>query len=67
MNTRLAPSQEEAFHHAEYLRNTKLHGCMRKITIFLCNRRKIAMRWTKPKITEICIGLEINDYFPAEI
>ena len=40
---------------------------MRKITMFLSNRRKIAMRWTKPKITEICIGLEINDYFPAEI
>jgi coenzyme PQQ precursor peptide PqqA len=26
-----------------------------------------AMRWAKPKIVEICIGMEINDYFPAEL
>ncbi|MGH6873638.1 MAG: pyrroloquinoline quinone precursor peptide PqqA [Aestuariivirgaceae bacterium] len=23
------------------------------------------MRWRKPKVKEVCIGLEINDYFPA--
>jgi coenzyme PQQ precursor peptide PqqA len=23
--------------------------------------------WMKPRIEEICIGLEINDYFPAEL
>jgi len=23
------------------------------------------MRWKKPKVKEVCIGLEINDYFPA--
>jgi coenzyme PQQ precursor peptide PqqA len=38
------------------------------------NRRKpvgeqwrVAMKWMKPTIEEICIGLEINDYFPAEL
>jgi coenzyme PQQ precursor peptide PqqA len=26
-----------------------------------------AMKWSKPKVIEICIGMEINDYFPAEL
>jgi coenzyme PQQ precursor peptide PqqA len=30
-------------------------------------KRRSAMSWRKPKVVEICIGLEINDYFPAEI
>ncbi|MGE3226126.1 MAG: pyrroloquinoline quinone precursor peptide PqqA [Parvibaculaceae bacterium] len=25
------------------------------------------MKWVKPTIEEICVGLEINDYFPAEL
>jgi len=25
------------------------------------------MKWMKPTIEEICIGMEINDYFPAEL
>jgi coenzyme PQQ precursor peptide PqqA len=25
------------------------------------------MKWVKPKIEEVCIGLEINDYLPAEL
>jgi coenzyme PQQ precursor peptide PqqA len=25
------------------------------------------MKWVKPTIEELCIGLEINDYFPAEL
>ena len=25
-----------------------------------------AMAWTTPTLTEICIGLEINGYLPAE-
>ncbi len=25
------------------------------------------MRWKKPKVKEVCVGLEINDYFPAEL
>jgi len=30
-------------------------------------RWRFAMSWNKPVVTEVCIGLEINDYFPAEI
>jgi coenzyme PQQ precursor peptide PqqA len=29
-------------------------------------RRKRAMAWTTPTLVEICIGLEINGYLPAE-
>jgi coenzyme PQQ precursor peptide PqqA len=25
------------------------------------------MSWKKPKVTEVCVGMEINDYFPAEL
>jgi coenzyme PQQ precursor peptide PqqA len=25
------------------------------------------MKWSTPKVIEICIGMEINDYFPAEL
>ncbi|HEX6103112.1 MAG TPA: pyrroloquinoline quinone precursor peptide PqqA [Alphaproteobacteria bacterium] len=25
------------------------------------------MAWSKPKIVEICVGLEINAYYPAEL
>jgi coenzyme PQQ precursor peptide PqqA len=25
------------------------------------------MAWTKPKLVEICVGLEINAYYPAEL
>jgi coenzyme PQQ precursor peptide PqqA len=34
-----------------------------------CGRRKNeeeAMAWTTPTLVEICIGLEINGYLPAE-
>lgn len=30
------------------------------------NRRNRAMTWTTPTLVEICIGLEINGYLPAE-
>jgi coenzyme PQQ precursor peptide PqqA len=39
----------------------------------LCNvlscfhRKETAMKWTTPKVTEVCIGMEINDYMPAEL
>jgi coenzyme PQQ precursor peptide PqqA len=26
-----------------------------------------AMKWAKPKVKEVCVGMEINDYFPAEL
>ncbi len=29
--------------------------------------RKTVMAWTTPTLVEICIGLEINGYLPAEI
>jgi coenzyme PQQ precursor peptide PqqA len=29
-------------------------------------RRKNAMSWITPTLVEICIGLEINGYLPAE-
>ncbi|MGP1256170.1 MAG: pyrroloquinoline quinone precursor peptide PqqA [Kiloniellales bacterium] len=25
------------------------------------------MKWSVPRIEEICIGMEINGYFPAEL
>jgi len=25
------------------------------------------MAWTRPKIREICIGMEINGYMPSEL
>ncbi len=30
------------------------------------HRRKLAMTWMTPSLVEICIGLEINGYLPAE-
>jgi coenzyme PQQ precursor peptide PqqA len=34
----------------------------------VCGRKKVRkiMTWTTPKLVEICIGLEINGYLPAE-
>jgi coenzyme PQQ precursor peptide PqqA len=31
------------------------------------NLLEVFMSWSKPVVCEVCIGLEINDYFPAEI
>jgi coenzyme PQQ precursor peptide PqqA len=31
-----------------------------------CIAEVIAMAWTTPTLVEICIGLEINGYLPAE-
>jgi coenzyme PQQ precursor peptide PqqA len=28
---------------------------------------EIAMSWKRPKIREICIGMEINGYLPADL
>jgi len=30
------------------------------------NGKRRIMAWTTPTLTEICIGLEINGYLPAE-
>jgi coenzyme PQQ precursor peptide PqqA len=32
-----------------------------------CAGGNVAMAWTTPTLVEICIGLEINGYLPAEI
>jgi len=29
-------------------------------------RKEMRMNWTTPTLVEICIGLEINGYLPAE-
>jgi coenzyme PQQ precursor peptide PqqA len=31
------------------------------------NERQTTMAWTTPTLVEICIGLEINGYLPAEL
>jgi len=30
------------------------------------HQKETAMAWTTPTLVEICIGLEINGYLPAE-
>ena len=30
------------------------------------SKEKVHMTWTTPTLVEICIGLEINGYLPAE-
>jgi coenzyme PQQ precursor peptide PqqA len=32
----------------------------------MTNREETIMTWTTPTLVEICIGLEINGYLPAE-
>jgi coenzyme PQQ precursor peptide PqqA len=32
----------------------------------MVERREKRMSWTTPTLVEICIGLEINGYLPAE-
>jgi coenzyme PQQ precursor peptide PqqA len=34
--------------------------------IFVKAQREDSMAWTTPVLVEICIGLEINGYLPAE-
>jgi coenzyme PQQ precursor peptide PqqA len=41
-------------------------GHLRKGVLSPQPRRKNAMSWTTPRLVEICIGLEINGYLPAE-
>ena len=45
-------------------------GCLPPSTRLPCciheNARKRPMTWTTPTLVEICIGLEINGYLPAE-
>jgi len=41
-------------------------GACRILCCRLVKRRENRMYWTTPTIVEICIGLEINGYLPAE-
>ena len=36
------------------------------VTGIFWHMRKTNMAWTTPTLVEICIGLEINGYLPAE-
>ena len=36
------------------------------MAMILTQERKESMAWTTPTLVEICIGLEINGYLPAE-
>jgi coenzyme PQQ precursor peptide PqqA len=54
------------------LRHQRRKGCLRESpTRFILMRftrtlGKRQMAWTTPTLVEICIGLEINGYLPAE-
>ncbi|MFK8252140.1 pyrroloquinoline quinone precursor peptide PqqA [Ancylobacter terrae] len=28
---------------------------------------EVAMAWSTPRIVEVCVGMEVNAYFPADI
>jgi coenzyme PQQ precursor peptide PqqA len=36
------------------------------LRMIFTQERKQSMAWTTPTLVEICIGLEINGYLPAE-
>ncbi|MBV8825686.1 MAG: pyrroloquinoline quinone precursor peptide PqqA [Bradyrhizobiaceae bacterium] len=38
----------------------------RAANVSATERRRCTMAWTTPTLVEICIGLEINGYLPAE-
>ena len=50
-----------------WLEKIELRARFPRTRISVTLRRRITVRWSKPKVREICVGLEINDYFPAEI
>jgi coenzyme PQQ precursor peptide PqqA len=53
----LRPSvREEGFRLAKRTANFNL----------MTNREETIMAWTTPTLVEICVGLEINGYLPAE-
>jgi coenzyme PQQ precursor peptide PqqA len=51
-----------------YLSGCKALRCNRRATIIYVPTRTggNVMAWTTPTLVEICIGLEINGYLPAE-
>jgi coenzyme PQQ precursor peptide PqqA len=51
-----ADDRKEGFHLAGRTANFNL----------TTNREETIMDWTTPTLVEICVGLEINGYLPAE-
>jgi coenzyme PQQ precursor peptide PqqA len=47
--------------------NVVLRGVVQHETKGRYGKRRSDMKWTTPKVAEICVGMEINDYFPAEL
>src|SRR5262249_48560302 len=41
-------------------------SCHQTSLLVVLERRETRMYWTSPTLVEICIGLEINGYLPAE-
>src|SRR5262249_41042676 len=41
-------------------------SCHQTRLLVIMERRETRMHWTTPTLVEICIGLEINGYLPAE-
>jgi coenzyme PQQ precursor peptide PqqA len=48
-------------------RSSELHPLIGVIGAGRSSRRGMVMTWTTPTLVEICIGLEINGYLPAEL
>ena len=65
-------------HHEDFNRLAAPAGCIKlQFSLILWNRgrktgrtlrpkEETTMAWTTPTLVEICIGLEINGYLPAE-
>jgi len=47
------------------LRESSFHGPLRA-SVHNSRKREHGMAWTTPVLVEICIGMEINAYAPAE-
>jgi len=41
-------------------------GAFKEWGIVPATKEKNAMSWTTPRLIEVCVGLEINGYLPAE-
>jgi coenzyme PQQ precursor peptide PqqA len=44
-----------------------LHGSRLRLILFVLGNPRKPMAWTTPILVEICVGLEINGYLPAEL
>jgi coenzyme PQQ precursor peptide PqqA len=60
----LAQTEHSVWNHSEKLehRHAGSYGDDRKP-----DEWEAVMLWSKPKLVEICVGLEINAYYPAEL